>query len=165
MRCYDPRMGGVGPGYAPDPGSIVVAESRSQMAILFGFLVAVFAVALIRGEIGAGTTAGRVAAAVFCVVLIAVVARGWIATARRPVRLEITRDAIRLVQRNGQVSELSRQSGDELRFVKRHAGPLSRIWILGLTIVGTATFIDLTIFFSRGEVRKACRAQGWRLDN
>lgn len=165
MRCYDPRMGGVGPGHAPDPGSIVVAESRSQMAILFGFLVAVFAVALIRGEIGAATTAGRVAAAVFCVVLIAVVARGWIATARRPVRLEITRDAIRLVQRNGQVSELSGQSGDELRFVKRHAGPLSRIWILGLTIVGTATFIDLTIFFSRGEVRKACRAQGWRLDN
>ena len=39
MRCYDPPMGGVGPGHARDPESIVVAESRSQMAVLFGFLL------------------------------------------------------------------------------------------------------------------------------
>jgi hypothetical protein len=43
--------------------------------------------------------------------------------------------------RNGHVSTLSRQQGDELRIVKRHAGTLGRVWTLGLTIVGTDTVI------------------------
>jgi hypothetical protein len=158
-------MGGVGPGSAPDPESIVVAESRSQMAILFGFLVAIFALALVRGVTGAATTTGRVAAAVFCAALILAVGWGWAAMARRPARVEITKDAIRFVSRSGKPSALSRQSGDELRFVKQHAGPLSRIWTLGLTIAGTDAVLLLTGFFSRSEVRQACRAQGWRVDN
>ena len=81
---------------------------------------------------------------------------------RRSARLEITTDAIRYTQRNGQVSTLSRQSGDELRFVQKLRG--GRIWTLGLTIAGTGTVITLG-FFSRNAVRQACRARGWRFDD
>ncbi len=135
------------------------------MAILFGFLLAIFAAALIRGVTGAATTTGRVAAAVFCAALILAVGWGWASVARRPPRVEISKDAIRFVSRNGKASTLSRQSGDELRFVKQHAGPMSRIWTLGLSIAGTDTVLLLSGFFSLSEVRKACRVQGWRVDN
>jgi hypothetical protein len=159
-------VGGAGPGSAPDPGSIVVVgEDRRQIYFLFGFLVLVFAVALGRGVAGAQTTAGRAAAGIFCVVLIVAIIAGSISLLRRPARLEVTADAIRFVQRNGQVSVLSRQSGDELRFVKKHAAPLSRIWTLGVTITGTDTVINLPGFFSRNAVRQACRARGWRFAN
>ncbi len=158
-------MGGVGAGNAPDPGSIIVSESRGQVGFLFGFLVLVFAVALARGVAGAQTTAGRTAAAIVCGVLIAVLITGWIAMIRRPARLEVTEDTVRFVQRNGQVSTLSRQRGDALRFVKQHRGALSRVWTLGLTIAGTDTVITLPGFFSRNAVRQACGARGWRFDN
>ncbi len=158
-------MGGVGAGNAPDPGSIIVTESRGQVGFLFGFLVLVFAVALARGVVGAQTTAGRTAAAIVCGVLIAVLLTGWIVRTRRPARLEVTEDAVRFVQRNGQVSTLSRQRGDALRFVKQHRGALSRVWTLGLTIAGTDTVITLPGFFSRNAVRQACGARGWRFDN
>ncbi len=156
------RVNGVGPGNAPDPGSTVVAESRSQIGVLFGFLILAFAVALARGVAGAQTTAGRTVVAVLCAGLIAVFIRGWIVIIRRPARLEVSADAVRFVRRNGHVATLSRQSGDELRFVKRHRGALSRIWTLGLTITGTGTVIDLPGFFSRQAVREACRDRGWR---
>lgn len=155
-------MGGIGPGKAPDSGTIVVTESRQQVGILFGFLALAAIVALARGVAGAQTASGRVVAAVFCAILVVAFIAGWIVMARRPARLEITMDAIRYTQRNGQVSTLSRQSGDELRFVRRHRG--ARIWTLGLTIAGTGTVITLG-FFSRNAVRQACRTRGWRFDD
>jgi hypothetical protein len=107
----------------------------------------------------------RAAVAVFCGILVVAFTTGWIAAIRRPARLEVTEDAIRYVQRNGHVSTMSRQQGDELRFVKRHAGTLSRVWTLGLTIVGTDTVITTLSLFSRNAVRQACRARGWRFDD
>jgi hypothetical protein len=41
-------VGGIGPGKAPDPGTIVVTESRQQVGILFGFLALAAIVALVR---------------------------------------------------------------------------------------------------------------------
>ncbi len=143
----------------------MVAESRSQIGFLFGFLILVFAVALARGVTGAQSAAGRVAVAVIFGILIVVMARGWIMIARRPNRLEVTENAVTFVRRNGQVSALSRQQGDELRFVKKHAAAMSRVWTLGLTIAGTDAVVLLSGFFSRQEVRQACRARGWRVDN
>ncbi|HEY6500717.1 MAG TPA: hypothetical protein VIZ20_14895 [Streptosporangiaceae bacterium] len=61
-------------------GCTVVGPSRGQIAFLFGFLIVAFAVALGRGVTGAQTTGGRVAAAVFCAVLIALLVTGWIRT-------------------------------------------------------------------------------------
>jgi hypothetical protein len=88
--------------------------------------------------------------------------RAWIMMARRPARLEIAGDVIRYVPRHGPVSSLSRQQGDELRFVKRQQGP--RIWALELTVAGSGSGIVLG-FFSRNAVRQACLARGWRFDS
>lgn len=125
----------------------------------------VFAVALGRGVSGAQTTTGRAVAGIFCVLLLAVVIVGLISLLRRPARLEISADTIRFVQRNGQASVLSGQSGSELRFVKLHHGALSRIWTLGLGVVGTDTVIELPGFFARNTVRHACSSCGWRFVN
>ena len=65
------------------------------------------------------------------------------------------------MQRNGQVSALSRRDGDELRWVKQLRG---RVWRRGLTIVGTDTVMLLGTF-SRQAVRHACLARGWRFDD
>ena len=117
--------------------------------------------ALARGVPAAQTTAGRMAATVVFGGLLVLVVAGWIAALRRPRRLEITEDAVRFVQRNGQVATLSRQQGDELRWVKTLRG---RTWRLGLTITGTGTVMLLGTF-SRKAVREACLARGWRFDD
>ena len=161
--AYASRVDGIGPGKAADSGTgtTIATQSRRQVGFLFGFLVLAFAVALVRGVTGAQTTSGRVAATVFSGILVAAFIAGWVVMIRRPARLEITEDAISYVPRNGRVSSLSRQWGDELRFVQRLRG---RIWTLGLTIVGTDTVITLG-FFSRKAVKQACRAHGWRFDD
>jgi hypothetical protein len=69
------------------------------------------------------------------------------------------------VRRDGQVSALSRQQGDELRIVKQHAAALSRTWTLGLAIAGTDTVLSPLNFFSRAAVREAGQAHGWRFDD
>jgi hypothetical protein len=149
------------PGDAPDPGSIVVSESRSQIGILFGFLSVAFAVALARGLIGVQSTPGRVAVAVIFGLLVLACVRAWVMMIRRPARLEIAGDVIRYAPRIGPVSTLSRQQGDELRFVQRRRGP--RIWTIELTIAGSGAGIVLG-FFSRNAVRQACLDRGWRFD-
>jgi hypothetical protein len=146
---YDSRMGA---GGRTGPGPTIVAASRWQVSILFGFLTLAFAVALARG--------GTVAVVVLCAILLAVFISAWIRTLRHPARLEITEDAIRYVRRNGQPATLSRQQGNELCFV--HANDGGRIWTLGLAIAGTDSVMDLGFFFSRKSVRQACRARDWR---
>lgn len=154
-----------GPGAAPDSGSTTVTESRRNIGLLFGFLTLVATVALARGAAGARTGSGRVTVAVIFGALLLALVAGWIAQARRRAHLEITADAIRYVRRDGQVSALSRGPGDELHFVKQHAGPLSRTWTLGLTITGADTILSPLSFFSRAAIRQACRAHGWRFDD
>lgn len=158
-------MGGVFPGGAPEAGSVVVAEDRRQIGLLFGFLILVFAVALGRGVSGAQTTAGRAVAGTLCILLLAAAVAGLFSLLRRPARLEVSADTIRFVRRNGQSSVLSRQSGHELRFVKLQHGALSRIWTLGLGVAGTDTVIGLPGFFARNTVRQACSSCGWRFVN
>jgi hypothetical protein len=158
-------VSGAGPGEAPDTGAIVVAESQRQIGIMFGFLILVFAVAVVRVVTGGqANTGGVVVAILFGIFLVALIPV-WIVRSRRRARLEITEDAIRYMRRDGQVSTLSRQQGDELRFVKRHAAALSRTWTLGLTIVGTDDVITPLNLFSRDAVRQACRARGWHFDD
>jgi hypothetical protein len=118
-------------------------------------------VALARGVIDADTTPGQAAVVVIFGILVLICVQAWIMMIRRPARLEVAGDVIRYVPRNGQVSTLSRQQGDELRFVQRRRGP--RIWTIELTIAGSGTGIVLG-FFSRNAVRQACLARGWRFD-
>jgi hypothetical protein len=151
---YDPQVGWTNPASR----ATIVRESRVRISTLFGFLTVICVAALARGVPGAQTTTGRVTAAAVFGGLLVLVIIGWIVMLRRPRRLEITADAIRYVQRNGQVTALSRQQGDELRWVKQLRG---RSWRLGLTIVGTDAVMFLGAF-SRKPVRQACLARGWR---
>ena len=116
--------------------------------------------ALARVVPNAQTTAGRVVGSVVFGVLVVVFLAGWLLTIRRPGHMEISRDAIRYVRGNGQVSALSRKQGNRLRWVKQLRG---RIWKLGLTIEGTDTVMSLGIF-SRKAIQQACLDRGWRFD-
>jgi hypothetical protein len=151
---YDPQVGATN----PDPGAITIRESRGQISFLFAFLTLASAVALVRLVPNAHTTSGRVVGAVGFGVLLVVFLVGWIVAIRRSGRLEITQGAISYVKGNGQVSTLSRQQGNRLRWAKELRG---RIWKLGLTIDGTDTVMVLGIF-SRRAVQQACLARGWR---
>ena len=144
----------------PDQGVIVVSQSRLQIRLLYGFLLAVFAAALVRGVVGASTTAGRVAVAVICGAFVAGVLAAFVLVSKRLDRLEVTDQAITYVLWSGQnKAVLSRECGDEIRIVRRYSGGWSLID--GLTIQGTDKFIGLPLF-SRTEVRRACVARGWR---
>ena len=131
---------------------------------MFGFLILACAVVVARVVISGTNTGGVVVAILAGIFLVGLIA-GWAVRARTRAQLEITEDAIRYVRRDGHVSTLSRQQGDELRFVKRHAAALSQLWTLGLTIVGTDTVITPLGLFSRNAVRQACRARSWRFDD
>ena len=143
----------------PDQGVIVVSQSGPQMRVLFGFLFVVSAVALARGVTGAATEAGRVAIAVIFGALTAGFLVGLVLATWRLDRLEVTEQAITYVRWSGQnKAVLSREWGDEIRFVRRYSG----IWpVDGLTIEGTDKIITLPTF-SRAEVQRACVARGWR---
>jgi hypothetical protein len=154
---YDSQMGAIN----PDSGAIIVRESRAQISTLLGFLTVACVAALARGVPGAQTAAGRVAVAVVFGGLLMILVAGWVAMLRRRSRLEITENTVRYVQRHGQVSTLSRQQGDELRWVKELRG---RTWQLGLTISGTGAVILLGRF-SRKAVHQACLARGWRFED
>jgi hypothetical protein len=154
-------MSGIVPGTGPDPGAVVVTESRGQISAAYGIITLAFAVALDRGVAGASSTSGRVAVAVIFAAILVLFGRAWILMLLRPGRLEITADEVRYVRRGGKVSALSRQWGDELSFVKVRRG---RIWTRGLTVAGTDNVILLG-YFPRNAVREACRSRGWHFAN
>jgi hypothetical protein len=158
---YDAGMSGITPGTGPDPGAVVVLESRAQISAPLGVITLAFAVALARGVTGASTASGRVAVAVIFGLILVLFGRAWVVMLRHPGRLEVTAEEVRYVRRGGRVSALSRQWGDELSFVKVRRG---RIWTRGLTVAGTDNVILLG-YFPRDAVREACRSRGWRFAN
>jgi hypothetical protein len=77
---------------------------------------------------------------------------------RRPSRLEISPDAVTLVESNGKQTTLSRASGDEIRVIAVGGGRYRRP---ALTIVGSGTVLPLN-FFSHSEIQRECLAKGWQ---
>jgi hypothetical protein len=137
--------------------AIVVRESRLQRDGLFGGLVAVFALAFIRGFAGAQTGGGRVAVTIFTAAVIASLVVGWIAIVSRRSRLEISRATISRVSKRRDRLVLSRQAGDRLRIVHLGSGRFRRP---GLAIEGTDQVLPLDLFSVR-EVKQACQSKGW----
>lgn len=119
----------------------------------------IFVLALVRGLAGAQTSAGRVAVIVFAALVIAGLLAAWIVQLARPSRLEITAQAVTLVDARGKRTTLSREAGDELKVVISGGGRYRR---RGLTIAGSGTVIPLG-FFSLTQVQRAATAAGWRL--
>ena len=153
----EPSSGVPAPWPADPAGAIVLRQSRLQRDGLFGALIAVFLVALVRGYPGAQTTTGRVAVLVFVSVVTAALAVGWVRLIRRPCRLEISSQTITFVDGKGATRVLSRRSGDELKLVSLGSG---RYRQYGLTIQGADTVLPLP-FFSAKQVKRQCRAAGW----
>jgi hypothetical protein len=148
------------PELEPNAGAaaaVVVRQSRLQRDGLFGALVAVFLIALARGYPHAQTTTGRVVLVVFVATLTVVLVLAWIRLVRRPYRLEISRQAVTLVDGRGAPRVLSRDQGDQLRVISLGRGRYRRP---GLAIAGAGTSIPLP-FFSVREVRRQCLAAGW----
>jgi len=144
------------PGAGTDPA--IVQESRLSYSVLFGGLLAVLVLALVRGLAGAQTAGGRVAVAVIFGAAAALAAWAWVVVIRRRGHLEITGQAITYAGGKGQPVTLSREQGDVLRVVARGA---PRYPARCLTIQGTSTVIPLG-FFRLSEVRQACAARGWQ---
>jgi hypothetical protein len=136
----------------------VIGPSRLQRDGLFGVLVAVFVLALVRGLTGAGTSGGKIAVIVFTGAVIAFLLWGWIRSIVRPSHLEISPEAVALVEPSGQRRTLARESGDEISVTVVGGGRYRRS---ALTIAGSGTVIPLS-FFSLSEIEQKCVANGWR---
>ena len=137
---------------------VVVRESRLQRDGVYGFLTLAFIAALVRGVLGATTSGGTVGAGVVFGVLIVVVVAGWVRAIRSPDRLEVSASLIRYVPASGAPRQVSRQGGDELRFVTKRAG---RLAFPSLFQSATATTLPLR-WFTHAAVRTACESKGWR---
>jgi hypothetical protein len=125
---------------------------------LFGALVLIFVLAFVRGYPGATTTGGRIAVVIFAAVVTALVIWGWVRAVRRPSYLEISAQAVTLVDAGGQRQTLHRESGDEILVTTVGGGRYRRS---ALTIAGSGTVLPLS-FFSMSAIRRQCVACGWR---
>ena len=136
----------------------IVRPSKLQREGLFGGLIAVFILAMVRGITGAGTGGGRIAVIIFTGAVIALLLWGWIRSVMRPSHLEISPAAVTLVEPGGQRKTLARESGDEISVTIVGGGRYRRS---ALTIAGSGTVLPLS-FFSLPEIERQCVANGWR---
>ena len=136
----------------------VIRPSKIQRDSLFAALVAVFVFAFIRGYPGATTTGGRIAVIVFAGAVTALLLLFWVRTIRKQTLLEVSPEAVTLVDPTGKRITLSRESGDEI-LVTVTGG--SRYRTAALTIAGSGTLLPLS-FFSMSEIKRQCLASGWR---
>ncbi|HUC58920.1 MAG TPA: hypothetical protein VMA95_16075 [Streptosporangiaceae bacterium] len=147
--------------------SPIVLRANASMAWAWVLFAAVFAFALVRGYLGAATTAGRIGAVAFmgsCVVLLL-----WAAiymVLRRPT-MEISASEIvfakaqtaRTRAAGPQVLVLDRSSGSDLRVLTRTRG--TRRYVTGLTLHGSGTTLPIGTFVF-DQVKQACLAKGWQ---
>jgi len=138
--------------------SSVVRESAAARDGLFGGLVFVFSLALVRGAIGASTTTGRIVGIAFFGAIVIFGTIFWIRRRRRAPWLEISDDTIELLRPNSSAElQLAKASGNQLRFVSVGS---YRSRSLGLAIVGSNTELPLQ-FFSKKAVKQACIEHNW----
>jgi hypothetical protein len=136
----------------------VIRPSKIQRDSLFAALVAVFVLAFIRGYPGATTTGGRIAVIVFAGAVTSLLLLFWVRMIRKQTLLEVTPQAVTLVEPTGKRTTLSRESGDEILVTVTGGG---RYRTAALTIAGSGTLLPLS-FFSMSEIKRQCLASGWR---
>jgi len=132
---------------------------------LFVVMAALFAFALVRGYLGAATSAGRVGVVIFMGAFFVLCILAATVLLIRRSTLEISADAITYYGNPTARSKalgvrqlvLDRSSGDELSVVL--SGPQGR-QRPGLTIPGSGTTLPLNLF-SADRVKRACLARGW----
>jgi hypothetical protein len=144
---------------------VIVPQSRARRDGLFGGLTAVFAVALVRGVIGASTAAGRTAAGVIIGLVLLVLVVGWLRALLRPAHLEISAGLIHYAGgadgQGGSRPDLSSDNGQEIRVYWRRAGRGSTLYL-----EQPATGVHWSLpYFSAKAVAEACRGSGWRVED
>jgi hypothetical protein len=138
--------------------SSVVRESAGARDGLYGALTFAFALALVRGVIGASTTAGRIVCALFFGGIVVGGIIVWIWRRRRAPWLEISDDKIVLQRpKSTEVRQLTKAPGSQLRFVS--VGSM-QYRSTGLTLVGSGIVLPLS-FFTRKVVTQACVDHHW----
>jgi hypothetical protein len=141
---------------------VIVPQSRARRDGLFGGLAAVFAVALVRGLIGASTAAGRIAAGVIIGLVLLVLVVGWLRALLRPAHLEISAALIHYAGgQGGSRPDLSRDNGQEVGVYWRRAGRGSSLYLQQ-----PATGVHWSLpYFSAKAVAQACRDCGWAVND
>jgi hypothetical protein len=146
------------------PGTVTVRQ-RPRWTIPAGAGVVVFALGLAVSLAAQPTMSGKISAAVFFGLFIAVIVWFWLRANRWRDRIEITPDAItfRHGRRGGPSIMLTREQGTDLRLIpalRDHGIPVGP----RLTLVGSDQ--DITIYgFSANAVRRGCTAVGWQFGN
>jgi hypothetical protein len=136
----------------------VIRPSKLQRDSLFAALMAVFVFAFIRGYPGATTTGGRIAVIAFAGGVTALLLFLWIRTIRKQTLLEVSAEAVTLVEPTGKRTTLSRECGDEILVTVTGGG---RYRTAALTIAGSGTLLPLS-FFNISEIKRQCLASGWQ---
>src|SRR5258708_29916005 len=136
----------------------VIRPSRAQRDGLSGALLVVFILAFARGSTGGRTSGGGAAVTIFTGGMTALLLWGWIRLIRRPSHLEISPEAVTLVEPGGRRTTLSRASGDEITVAAVGGGRYRRS---APTITRAGIMLPLS-FFSLGEIQRQCLASGWR---
>jgi len=154
------------------PPAVVVIRTRPSrpVTIVLAFLTLLWVLSLAGSESAQTSTSGRVAAGVIFGVLILLSVGGWFALNRNRRQLEVGRDAIvsRPAAKNRPPLTLTSGDGDTLRILPKFT-LYGKVRQPRLIFLGRGGFILLDGFpleggFPLDEVRRACEAQGWRLD-
>jgi hypothetical protein len=135
----------------------VVHERKGRVNFLWGFLAVAFGAALVRGHFGMSGT-GRLAVDVAFGGLVAVVLVAWIWFRRHPARLEITPDEVAFMHDEQPNATRLFRTGD-LSIRTTHFGGTDRLHFL--KVEGSEEAISIQMF-DHEEVKRACRANGWR---
>jgi hypothetical protein len=145
----------------------IVLRANAGAAWVWAVLAAFFAFALVRGFLGAATTAGRIGVVVFMGVCIGLSlwAGIYMVTHRSTVSVSTSeiiyaKAATAKTRAVGaEMLVLDRSSGSGLKMLTASRG--SRKYATGLTIHGSGTTLPIRTF-DPNQVRRACLAKGWQ---
>jgi len=143
----------------------VTVRQRPRGTILYGIGVVIMVLGLAASLAAQPTVSGKITAAVFFGLFIAVIVWLWLRANRWRDRIDITPDAIsfRHGRRGGPSIMLTREQGTDLRLIpaRRAHGVTAAPRLI---LVGSGQ--DITIYgFSADAVRRGCTAAGWRFGN
>lgn len=141
-----------------DAGPIVVRQHTRTVDFVWGFLVLVFGLVLLRGRSGAGSEGGRLVIDVVFGGLLALSVAAWVWFRRRPSTLTISSDSISFSHRSGHEGIVLRPTGD--LYVSTPLGPGGSHQQRFLRVTGSDEAIPL-LTFDWKTVRDACVAKGW----
>jgi hypothetical protein len=145
----------------------VILRASAGAAWVWAVLAAFFAFALVRGYLGAATTAGRIGVVVFMGSCIGLVLWAAVYMVMHRSTMSISANEIiyakaataRTRAAGPQMLVLDRSSGSDLRMLTVSRG--NRKYATGLTIDGSGTTLPIRTF-DPNLVRQACLAKGWR---